>query len=223
MRCLAQASTRGTHRLTGASTCWHPPAARSSSPAAVHKQPRAMQQQGAVLPAAVHHLRYCSTSPWATWQCRCPRPSAEMRRGWVPPCRKRQRQPSMRREVHLTPSAAAWLSPWAAVLLMTAPRWWHARRAGLALVLQRSAGSSALGLPGSGLGYAGLPGGAVAVEVDLWADSDARDPGDSHVAVLTRAQATLRCAALHACFASHIPSLPSVPHSHLTLPVHAKV
>lgn len=75
---------------------------------------------------------------------------------------------------------------------------------GLALVLQRSAGSSALGLPGSGLGYAGLPGGAVAVEIDLWADSDARDPGDNHVAVLTRAEATLRCVAL---FASSIAVL----------------
>ena len=82
---------------------------------------------------------------------------------------------------------------------------------GLALVLQRSGGSTALGLPGSGLGYAGLPGGALAVEVDLWADSDARDPGDNHVAVLTRAQATLRRACGPVVIASS-------PH-HLTCPV----
>ncbi len=69
------------------------------------------------------------------------------------------------------------------------------RRAGdgLALVLQRGAQPAvALGLPGAGLGYAGLPGG-VAVELDTWADADARDPGDNHVAVLTRGAATLRC------------------------------
>ena len=63
---------------------------------------------------------------------------------------------------------------------------------GIAFVLQRSAGSAALGLPAGGMGYSGLPGGALAIELDLWSDADLRDPGDNHVAVMTRGAGALR-------------------------------
>lgn len=67
---------------------------------------------------------------------------------------------------------------------------------GVALVVQRAVGPSQLplGLPAGGLGYAGLSGGAVAVELDLWGDAELRDPGDNHVAVMSRGSAALRCA-----------------------------
>ena len=55
---------------------------------------------------------------------------------------------------------------------------------GLALVLQRSS-LHALGASGSGLGYAGIPA-SVALELDTWADAESRDPGDNHLAVLSR-------------------------------------
>jgi hypothetical protein len=61
---------------------------------------------------------------------------------------------------------------------------------GIALVLHTS-GPAALGAAGAGLGYDGLPSG-VALEFDTWADASAADPGDNHVAVLTRGNATLR-------------------------------
>jgi hypothetical protein len=61
---------------------------------------------------------------------------------------------------------------------------------GLALVLH-TAGAAALGGAGAGLGYDGLPAG-VALEFDTWADAAAADPGDNHIAVLTRGNATLR-------------------------------
>jgi hypothetical protein len=70
---------------------------------------------------------------------------------------------------------------------------------GLALVLH-TAGAAALGGAGAGLGYDGLPAG-VALEFDTWADASAADPGDNHIAVLTRGNATLRrvCTTLSAC------------------------
>jgi len=63
---------------------------------------------------------------------------------------------------------------------------------GFALVLH-TAGAAALGGAGAGLGYAGLPNG-VALEFDTWADADASDPGDNHVALITRGNLTLRSA-----------------------------
>jgi hypothetical protein len=62
---------------------------------------------------------------------------------------------------------------------------------GLALVLHTRGGAAALGLSGSGLGYAGLPGG-LAVEMDAWHDAEVSDPGDNHLAVLSRGSKTLR-------------------------------
>ena len=62
---------------------------------------------------------------------------------------------------------------------------------GFALVLH-TAGPAALGGSGAGLGYAGLPNG-IALEFDTWADADASDPGDNHVALITRGDFTLRC------------------------------
>ena len=61
---------------------------------------------------------------------------------------------------------------------------------GLALLLH-TAGPAALGGAGAGLGYAGLANG-IALEFDTWADADVADPGDNHVAVITRGDLTLR-------------------------------
>ena len=65
---------------------------------------------------------------------------------------------------------------------------------GFALLLQTE-GPAALGGAGAGLGYAGL-GNGVALEFDTWADADVADPGDNHVAVITRGNLVLRRAAL---------------------------
>ena len=61
---------------------------------------------------------------------------------------------------------------------------------GFALVLHTE-GPAALGGAGAGLGYAGLANG-IALEFDTWADADVADPGDNHVAVITRGNLTLR-------------------------------
>ena len=58
-----------------------------------------------------------------------------------------------------------------------------------------TAGPTVLGGSGAGLGYAGLPNG-IALEFDTWADADAADPGDNHVALITRGSLTLRSACL---------------------------